>query len=490
MTGQQPSAGRLGGDQGRGGQGEPDEPVGLLAYATYIPAWRLGADSGVRRVRPVASFDEDSTTLAVAAAQRLGPIKPPAVLFATSSPAYLDKTNAAAAHAALGLGGEVFAADLIGSARSAAAAIRVALAGGGLVLAADIRVGKPGSADERNGGDGGAALLFGPGEPIAVVLAQAASTQEFLDTWREPARVTAEHWEERFGFERYAELARATAGRALAGAGLTEVDHVVITSPNSGVTKAPGALVKGRLSTVASPLGFTGAADLSVALAGVLDNAGPGKTILAVSAADGCDALVLRTTPALAGRRQAQPLAAQLANGRTVGYPAYLSWRGLLERELPRRPEPDRPAAPPSARAAGWKFGFAGSRCTACGFVHLPPMRVCRRCGALDAMVPVPAAGLAGTVATCTVDRLAYSPSPPVIDAVVDFDGGGRCTLEGADADPDAFTVGTRVELTFRRLFTADGVANYFWKARPLHDQDRTDQPLTDQSRTAGPEEP
>ena len=28
--------------------------------------------------------------------------------------------------------------------------------------------------------------------------------------------------------------------------------------------------------------------------------------------------------------------------------------------------------------------------------------------------------------------------------------------------------IGTRVELTFRRLYTAGGVHNYFWKARPV----------------------
>jgi hydroxymethylglutaryl-CoA synthase len=28
--------------------------------------------------------------------------------------------------------------------------------------------------------------------------------------------------------------------------------------------------------------------------------------------------------------------------------------------------------------------------------------------------------------------------------------------------------VGARVEMTFRRLSTADGIHNYFWKARPL----------------------
>jgi hydroxymethylglutaryl-CoA synthase len=148
-----------------------------------------------------------------------------------------------------------------------------------------------------------------------------------------------------------------------------------------------------------------------------------------------------------------------------VPYLTYLSWRGLVDRELPRRPEPDRPAGPPSMRATAWKFGFTGSRCTACGFLHLPPLRVCRQCSAVDEMEPVRAADLTGTVATYTVDRLAFSPSPPVVDVVVDFAGGGRTSLEVADADPEAFEVGTPVGLTFRRLFTAGEVHNYFWKA-------------------------
>jgi hypothetical protein len=28
--------------------------------------------------------------------------------------------------------------------------------------------------------------------------------------------------------------------------------------------------------------------------------------------------------------------------------------------------------------------------------------------------------------------------------------------------------IGDRVELTFRRLYTANGIHNYFWKARPI----------------------
>ena len=42
---------------------------GLVGYATYLPRYRLaGGDIGVRRGdRVVAAFDEDSTTMAVAA---------------------------------------------------------------------------------------------------------------------------------------------------------------------------------------------------------------------------------------------------------------------------------------------------------------------------------------------------------------------------------------------------------------------------------------
>jgi hydroxymethylglutaryl-CoA synthase len=71
-------------------------------------------------------------------------------------------------------------------------------------------------------------------------------------------------------------------------------------------------------------------------------------------------------------------------------------------------------------------------------------------------------------VATFTVDRLAYSPSPPIVFAVVDFDGGGRLPIELTDVGPDEVAIGTRVEMTFRRLSVADGIINYFWKARPV----------------------
>jgi hydroxymethylglutaryl-CoA synthase len=459
----------------------------LLAYASYLPRHRLareevGAALGIaagRGGRVVASFDEDSTTMGVEAARSAlaavtGPHPAPDVYFATTSPAYLDKTNAAAIHVALGLDGTGFAADLAGSARSGLAAWRAAAASGGLAVLADVRTGLPGSADERGGGDGAAAFLFGGGDdgdggdPIAHVIGAVSRTAEVLDRWRPPGRAHADVWEERFGADRYLPLIRQVAADVLAAAGLDAADHVVLTSPNTAVSKRAASLVKGIVSTGGAPIGHSGTADAGLALAAVLDTAGADQTILVLSAADGCDAVLLRTTDELARRRQPVPLAGQLASGTRVSYPTYLSWRGLLAREAPRRPEPDRPAGPPSARGEQWKFAFTGTRCTNCGFTHLPPARVCRRCAAVDQMAPARLADTPGTITTYTVDRLAFSPSPPLMDAVVDFDGGGRYALEVADADAGDLAVGTRVGLVFRRLYTAGGVHNYFWKARPV----------------------
>ncbi|MEI2707011.1 MAG: OB-fold domain-containing protein [Ilumatobacteraceae bacterium] len=98
----------------------------------------------------------------------------------------------------------------------------------------------------------------------------------------------------------------------------------------------------------------------------------------------------------------------------------------------------------------------------------MPPQRVSADGERTDGMLPQPMSATQGTVATFTVDRMAYSPSPPVVFAVVDFDGGGRLPIELCDVDAADVSIGMRVEPTFRRLFVQDGIPNYFWKARPV----------------------
>ncbi len=149
-------------------------------------------------------------------------------------------------------------------------------------------------------------------------------------------------------------------------------------------------------------------------------------------------------------------------------YATFLTWRGFLDREPPRRPDPIGPAAPPSLRTAPYKFGFAGTTCTECGTLHLPPVRLCINCKAIDHMDPSPMVDVGATVATYAIDNLAYTPGPPMVAVVIDFDGGGRFSCELADADPAGVHIGDRVDMSFRKISTADGVHNYFWKARKV----------------------
>lgn len=463
---------------------------GIVSYGAYLPRHRLDraairktlGQGGGRGTRSVAGYDEDTTSMAVEAARRArwgASFAPASLQFATTAPAYADKTNANAIHAALGLAPEVFADDHASAVRSAIGALRAAAADGGLAVLADVRLGRPGSADEAGGGDGAAAFLFGFGDDVvAEIVGRASVTAEFLDRWRTPGQTASSTWEERFGLGEYLPLAQQAAQRALAAAGVERPDHVVVASSHGRVArtvaKSFGDAATDRLEPVAGNLG---AAHLGVQLVDALDRAQPGETVLALSVADGADAFLLRVTDVIARRPSGQGVVDQLALAADVDYATFLTWRGGLDREPPRRPDPVRYEAPPAARAAAWKFGFVGSRCQQCERMHVPPQRVCAGCGATDLMTAESLADVEGTIATYAVDRLAYSLSPPTVTVAVDFDGGGRFSCELTDGDPSAVAVGGRVEMTFRRMYSAQGVHNYFWKARPVVAAPTADEP-------------
>jgi hydroxymethylglutaryl-CoA synthase len=190
--------------------------------------------------------------------------------------------------------------------------------------------------------------------------------------------------------------------------------------------------------------------------------------IALVVLADGADVLLFRTTDAIATYSPARTVAAQIAGASDIAYGKFLSWRGETKLEPPRRPEPERISASVSGRTEDWKYGFVGSRDRGSGELHMPPARISRVGDAVDDMAPAPMADVQGTIALLTIDRIAYSPSPPVAFAVVDWDGGGRLPVELTDVDANTLQMGDRVEMTFRKLFTSDEIHNYFWKARPV----------------------
>lgn len=462
---------------------------GIVSYGVHLPYWRLDrakitetlGQGGGRGTRSVASFDEDATSMGVEAGRRAlsatapGYGGPGLLAYATTAPGYLDKTNATAIHAALRLDDCVAAFDVGGAAKSGTAAAMMAM-NGGIAVLSDVRTGRPGSADEAAGGDAAVALIFGDDAVLAEGIGYAPVTAEFVDRWRVPGESYSRQWEERFGEHAYVPLATQAVNAVLEQVDLSieDVDHVIVAGLHGrsvkAVAKRLGASPDRLADDLSASVGNTGTAHWALMLANVLDTASPGDVILIAHLADGCDATVMRVTDGIVAFRDRQTVtvAEQLAATRDdLDYPSFMTWRGFLQREPPRRPEPDRPAAPPSLRGNAWKYGFVGAQDDG-GFVHLPPGRVSVGSGAIDEMTPVPMADRKATIATFTVDRLAFSLAPPVVAAIVDFDGGGRMQVELTDVEPGDVKIGDRVEMTFRRLYTVDGIHNYFWKARPV----------------------
>jgi len=437
---------------------------GILAWGTHVPYARLdrtqiapvAGGGGGKGTRAVASYDEDSTTMAVEAARRAlrtTSTSPQSLCFATTSPAYLDKTNATAIHAALRLDRQVPAYDAIGSVRSTMATLAAAIAASKpvLVTASDLRTGRPGSADESSGGDAAAAIVIGgdrDGTVAAEIVGQAAATEEFLDRWRAPGDAASKVWEERFGETKYLPLATEAWKLALeaAGAEAADIAHLVVAGLHeracTAFIRAAGVKDDAILDRLSSTVGNPGAAQPLLLLAAALERAHEGDLIALVTLSDGADVVVFKATAEIQQLQRKPSVSDQIESGGSVSYGRYLAWRGWLPVEPPRRPEPARPSASAAGRSTEWKFGLT----TVAGTL----------------------AEQGGTVTTFTVDKLAYSPSPPVVFAVVDFDDGERLPIELTDVAAGEVGIGMRVEMTFRRLFTADGIANYFWKARPV----------------------
>jgi hydroxymethylglutaryl-CoA synthase len=467
---------------------------GIVSIAGYVPFRRLQrkevaqlfGSGGGKGTRSVASHDEDTTTMGVEAARlalrSVPSAAPDNIWFATASPAYLDKTNATTIHAALRQPTHVAAFDFGGALRSGAGALRSSLAAAGsgatLVVLSDMRDGLPTSSDESAGGDGAAAILVGddgPGAPvIAEYLAGASVSDEFLDRWRTVGDRRSKVWEERFGETRYVPLGTAAWESGLKAAGITaeQVHHVAVTGMHGRAAKAltrtlgvPDGAVCDDLS---SSVGQTGAAHPGVVLASMLERAEPGEVIALVALADGADVLLFRATDALSSWSASETVADQIAGAADLPYGKFLAWRGMVNPEPPRRPEPQRVSSTAAWRNEEWKFGFVGSKDRTSEAVHLPPSRISMKGGAVDDMDPIDLADTEATIATYTIDHLSYSASPPIVFAILDFDGGGRFPVELTDVDPNAVEIGDKVVMTFRKLFTADGIHDYFWKAKPV----------------------
>jgi hydroxymethylglutaryl-CoA synthase len=243
---------------------------GIVAWGAYLPYRRLdrstiaavAGQSGGRGTRTVAGHDEDPTTMAVEAARlALSTTKsvPNLALFGATNPAYADRTNATALHAALRLPSSTPAFDLGSSTRSCVGGLMMASCGYGttLVASADIRGGLAGSAEEANGGDAAASFIVGDDTAEAPVVAEfvasASATEEFIDRWRTPGESRSKVWDDKFAEVTYVALGLQAWSAALASAelGADDIAAIAVSAPSERIAKSMASKVVGGASSVA-----------------------------------------------------------------------------------------------------------------------------------------------------------------------------------------------------------------------------------------------
>lgn len=475
--------------------------AGITSYGAYIPLLRisrklissatgwLGTAGSLPGEKAVANHDEDSLTMAVAAAvdclKGFPREKVDELCFATTTTPYRERQSAVLIATALDLRPDIRTADFGNSPKSGTTAllsvldaIKAGSAKNAVVCAADCRVGKAGSSQEQSCGDGAAALLLGDGEVIATIEGSYSVSHDFVDYWRTEADKFDRAWEDRWirdiGYSRF--IPEAISG-LLKKYKLNIKDFARVLYPgfypreHAALGKKLGAEPNQIQEQLFTTVGDTGTAYPLMMLVAALEEAKPGDKILVVSYGNGCDAIFLQVTEEIEKARDRRGVKKHLASKKELtSYEKYATYRDILTVDIGRRGE-DVGATQLSTlwRERRMVLACCGSRCKKCGTPHYPRQVVCAnpKCEAVNEMEPYRFSDKKGQLFTYTGDSLAPSLSPPAIYGIVIFEGGGRYNFDLTDCALESLKVGMPVEMTFRRKYRdlVRGVHGYFWKA-------------------------
>ncbi len=470
--------------------------VGITSQGAYVPMLRLplaAIAGGGRKAtggggeKAVANFDEDSVTMAVAAAtnclEGIDRATVDGVFFASTSYAYKEKQAASIIAKALDLRRDVVTADFGDSLRCGTTALRTGVdavkAGSArtvLVLASDCRMGAPRSALERGIGDGAAAFLLGDTNVAAALEQHHFISDEIIDVWRTESDAFVRTWEDRFVVEHgyMRNLVEAVKGLLhKTGQAAKDVSKAALYGPDARSHAAVArALALDPKTQVQDPLfgklGNTGAAFAPMLLVAALEEARPGSKLLLGNYGDGAEAFTLGVTEHVAklwskrGMRWHMERRAELSD-----YDKYLRFRNLQPSEFDRRAGTG-VSATVHFRDRDEDISFRGHKCRRCGTMQFPFQRVCFTCYAKDEFDQVRLSDKHGKLMSFTFDFFAGSPDPPLVVTVTEVDGGARVYLQMTDASPKEVKLELPVEFTFRKIHEYGGTPNYFWKCTPV----------------------
>jgi hydroxymethylglutaryl-CoA synthase len=470
--------------------------VGITSHGAYIPMRRLplaAISGGGRKVaggggeKAVANFDEDSVTMAVAAAmdclEGIDRNIVDGVLFASTTYAYKEKQAASLVAKALDLRRDVVTLDVADSVRAGTTALRAGLdavkAGSArtvLVVASDCRLAAPRSALERNLGDGAAAFLIGSADVAVTLDHHHVIADEIVDVWRLDNQPYVRSWEDRFVVEHGYVQTTVEAVKGLlqkTGRSAQDFAKAILYSPDgrsyASVARAIGLDAKTQVQDpLFGRMGNTGAAFVPMLLVAALEGAKAGSTLLVANCGDGAEACAMTVTGQIEALRRKRGMRWHLERRAELhDYDTYLALRNLQPSDIDRRAGQG-VSATVHFRDRDEDISFRGHKCRRCGTMQFPFQRVCFTCYAKDDFDSVRLSDKYGKVMSFTFDFFAGSPDPPLIVNLIEVDGGARVYLQMTDADPKEVKLDLPVEFTFRKIHEYGGTPNYFWKCTPV----------------------
>jgi hydroxymethylglutaryl-CoA synthase len=470
--------------------------IGIRSISAHIPffmlprefiskAWSSRSMGGHKSV---ASHDEDSITMAVEAVSGclngLDRQEMDGLFFCSTTSPYKEKQSSTVVAAAADLKRDVLTCDFANSLRTGSLGLRLAMdsvksgsARNILVVASDCRMGYPQSEDEQLFGDGAAAVVVGEKDPLATLEYSSSLTNEMTDVWRTNNDKYVRSWENRWVLTQgYLKVMGDVISKMLKEENLKpdSFSKVVLYAPDQRahrtLAQSLGFDVKEQLQDpLVSSIGNAGAASIFLMLAATFEASKPGDRILLGSYGDGADVFILKVTDQIKEFKPKIGLAAKLGHRKAlISYEKYLTFRNILE-TAPEAPFSIDSAATVLLRDRNWVVGLHGSRCNQCGLVSFPVQRICVGCQSKDNSEEVRLSDKEGKVFTFSLDYLAGTPDPPVVQTVLESsEGSARLYCMMTDVDPKEVKVDMSVRMTFRRIREARGYYNYFWKCRPL----------------------
>ena len=476
--------------------------VGITSYGAYIPLQRINrkilanatgwstSSTSLPGEKAVANYDEDSLTMAVAAAidclNGIDRNKIGGLYFATTTPPYRERQSAGIIATALDLRPDIRAADLTDSIKAGTSALLAACdavkAGSEkniIVCAADCRLGKPGSAHEVIFGEGAAAFIVGDTDVIATLEGSYTLSYDFMDQWRADGEKFNRTWEDRWirdeGYTKF--IPEVITGLVKKyKLNIKEISKIVIPSiylrEHQAIAKTLQLDEKQVQKEMLTTVGDTGTANSLMMLVAALEDAKPGDKIIVSSYGNGADALLFQVTEHIEKARNRRGIKKHLASKKDLThYERFASYRDVIPMEMGLRGEVGMSQVSLMWRERKTILALCGAKCKRCGTPQYPYQRVCvnPKCGAIDEMEYYRFSDKKGKLFSYTSDSLAFSPSPPEMYGIVQFDEGGRYNFNLTDCELDALKIDMPMEMTFRRKFVdyVRGIHGYFWKAMP-----------------------